>query len=363
MASEQKSWAMRADLECDVCKVERRRRCCVAIPGNHNEKKHLEEQFAHAPYIHPYNYPKYHAQQLRSILFAKAKHRRLLWVRAHDWPVADGDEELTKDDLARLRLNWLQYHDKATAGIMGLLPLVYGLPMRLTDTEDHTQQAYKNARCILEGWTLTRAEEARLQASDESELVLVDRPLALKVKIVKPRTIATVADAETDGPTIYLKPRVKEWSRDAAKKAKVKRIGFPLVPEFGGTVHAYCGTTLSAAQSDLLEWHRKPSIEDMQKAYINESRVSSLDQLLIVQPYSPDLFRQGQLPGPRILMEVLRGNISSAEARAEWRRVEHERAKGKKAGEWSQSMMLPCRSCTLKNNGKEVLKRLRTFTG
>ena len=31
-------------------------------------------------------------------------------------------------------------------------------------------------------------------------------------------------------------------------------------------------------------------VDDMQKAYINESRVSSLDQLLIVQQYSPDLF-------------------------------------------------------------------------
>ena len=203
---------------------------------------------------------------------------------------------------------------------------------------------------------------SRSYASSENELVLVDRPLNLKVKIVKPRTIASVADADTEGPTIYLKPRVQQWSRDAAKKAKVKRIGFPLVPEFGGTVHAYCGTTLSAAQSDLLEWHRKPSVDDMQKAYINESRVSSLDQLLIVQQYSPDLFRQGELPGPRILMEVLRGNISTAEAREEWKHVERQQAKAKKSDEWPQSMLLACSSCTLKNSGKEVLKRLRTFT-
>ena len=162
MAQAQKSWRMRASLECEDCKAERRRRCCVAIAGNHNEKKHLDEAFAVAPYIHPFNYPKYHAQQLRSILFAKAKHRRLLWVRAHDWPIADGDEELTKEDLARLRHIWLQYHDKATAGIMGLLPLVYGLPMRLTDTEDASRQAYKNARCTLVGWTLSAAEEARI---------------------------------------------------------------------------------------------------------------------------------------------------------------------------------------------------------
>ena len=86
---------------------------------------------------------------------------------------------------------------------------------------------------------------------------------------------------------LYLKPRVVEWARDATKKAKVKRIGFPLVPEFGGTVHACCGATLDASQSDLLDWYMRPSREDMQKAYINESRVGTVNQLLIVQPYSP----------------------------------------------------------------------------
>ena len=136
LQAERKSWQLRASQECDECKAERKRRCCVRIPGNHNEHKHRSERFAHAPYIHPFNMPRYHAQQLRSIEFAKAKNRRLLWVRANDWPIASGDEELSEEELTRLRRNWLQLHDKQTAGIMGLLPLVRELPMRLTGTED-----------------------------------------------------------------------------------------------------------------------------------------------------------------------------------------------------------------------------------
>ena len=334
----------------------------MAIPGNQNERKHLEEPFASAPYIHPFNYPKYHAQQLRSRLFAISKHRRLFWVRAHDWPIAHGDEDLSKEELLQLRRNWLQLHDKATAGIMGLLPLVYGLPMRLTGTEDASKHAYKNARCILQGWAFTPTEEARLRACGDNEVVLVERPLYLKVKIVKPRTVATAADDAEDGPTIYLQPRVKEWSRDAAKKAKVKRLGFPIVPEFGGTVHCYCGTSLEAAQSDLLEWYTKPSHADMQKAYINESRVPTIDALLIVQPYSPQLFRQGELQGPALLMQVLRGELSTAAAKEEWDKVERANTNKKQQGEWPASMLLPCRSCTFKNRGKEVRKRLQTFT-
>ena len=134
----------------------------------------------------------------------------------------------------------------------------------------------------------------------------------MKVRIVKPKTIATAADDTQDGPIKYLPPRVEEWSRDAANKAKVKRIGFPVVPDFWGTVHGYCGTTLEATQSDLLEWYKKPTHDDMQKAYINESRVSTIDKLLIVQPYSPQLFRQGELPGPALLMRVLRDELTTA---------------------------------------------------
>ena len=151
---------------------------------------------------------------------------------------------------------------------------------------------------------------------------LIERPLFVKVRIVKPRTIATAAGDTEDGPVLYLKPRVVEWARGATKKAKVKRIGFPLVPEFGGAVHAYCGTTLDASQSDLLEWYKRPSREDMQKAYINESRVGTVDQLLIVQPHSPELFREGDLPGPVLLMDMLQGRKTTAEAKDAWEELE-----------------------------------------
>ena len=50
---------------------------------------------------------------------------------------------------------------------------------------------------------------------------------------------------------------------------KVIRFGFPVVPDFGGTAHAYCGTTMDAALGDLLSWELKPRLEDMLKAYIN----------------------------------------------------------------------------------------------
>ena len=54
----------------------------------------MQENFAHAPCVHPYNAPKYHALQLRSVTCAKAVNKKLLWVVATDWTDAcAGDED------------------------------------------------------------------------------------------------------------------------------------------------------------------------------------------------------------------------------------------------------------------------------
>ena len=89
--------------------------------------------------------------------------------------------------------------------------------------------------------------------------------------------------------------------------------------------HAYCGSTLTACIGDLLPWFRKPSLQDMLKAYIIRSRVKTNTNMLIVQPYSPHLFRQGLLPGPGLLYDVLTGKVSTKEAIATWKKLEKER--------------------------------------
>ena len=59
-------------------------------------------------------------------------------------------------------------------------------------------------------------------------------------------------------------------------------------------------------------------MDDMHKAYVGKSRCREADHTLIVQPYSPHLFRQGELPGPTILMKVLQGRLNEAEAKEAW---------------------------------------------
>ena len=144
-------------------------------------------------------------------------------------------------------------------------------------------------------------------------------------------------------------PKIRMWSRDNTGYAKVRRIGFALAPEFGGTIHGYCGDTLDASLLDLLEWHRKPSMDDMHKAYVGKSRTRNTDHTLLVQPYNPHLFRQGELPGPTILMNVLRNDMTTKGAMQEWKNV--GKAKQKKEStegdtKWLKTMPLPCRNCS-----------------
>ena len=87
---------------------------------------------------------------------------------------------------------------------------------------------------------------------------------------------------------------------DQGRKVEFKRFGFPVVPDFGGTAHAYCGTTLKACLSDLLAWQAKPSREASLRGYIIKSRVKGAERILLAQPYSPNLFRQGDILGPTL---------------------------------------------------------------
>ena len=130
------------------------------------------------------------------------------------------------------------------------------------------------------------------------------------------------------GKRMYtLRATAKEWSLDGKGNVPITRHGFCIVPDFAGTAHYYCGTSLKAAIGDLLHWWRTPTKEDALRAYIIKSRVGQNDDLLITQPYSPHLFRQKVLPGPDLLLKVLTHRMEPEDAREAWRQIEEENGK------------------------------------
>ena len=148
---------------------------------------------------------------------------------------------------------------------------------------------------------------------------------------------------------------------DKGHNVKIRRSGFPLVPDFGGTAHAYCGSTLDACLGDLLSWAEKPKHSEALQAYIIKSRVRDASKLILAQPYSPHLFSQGEQPGPHMLLDVLLGKMSTDEAKAAWKRIEKGKKETKAAGKWLEEMLIPCRRCTDIQGGTEVRKPLQSF--
>ena len=67
-------------------------------------------------------------------------------------------EALEKDALDAKKRRWLSFHDQKTGGIMGMLPLIKGLPVRLSDHVDRDMGLYKNTKCTIHGWSLNNNE-------------------------------------------------------------------------------------------------------------------------------------------------------------------------------------------------------------
>ena len=223
--------------------------------------------FSDAPVVHPFRHPSFHAQQLRALDFAKTANARLLWITAYD-KLVKADETHRMDNEVLRKERWLEIHDRFTGGIPGLLPLVLNLPVRFTDTPNATARemgVFKNARGKICGWQLCDDEKERIDAEDASEIVLRRWPTKIFVEV----ETATSQMPLVDGKRVYtLKAMTKPWSLDGQGQVKVVRTGFSIVPDFGGTAHAYCGSTLNACIGDLLPWYHKPRRDDALRGYI-----------------------------------------------------------------------------------------------
>ena len=146
------NWLLRIERECSVCGEERERRCCVLRHNNESDKKrYVTNPFASAPYVHPFRHPSYHATQLRAILFAKSNKKQLLWVTAYDKIVSNSIAVSKEKEEAR-KERWLEFHDRFTGGIPGVLPFVRDLPVRFTESIDKRSRemgVFKHCRGIL----------------------------------------------------------------------------------------------------------------------------------------------------------------------------------------------------------------------
>ena len=295
------------------------------IPGDSfrqaDDTRHEEPPFSEAPYIVPYNMPKYFAQQLRAIQFAQTAQppQQLLWIVARDIPFLGSIKALKGVELAKREKQWLQKHDQATNGIMGFFPATLNMPVRFTATQSPKWKIFKNTRGVLVNWELHQVDVAFLQGEQSQEVILKQTPRQLYVLIPG----ATWKFSESLPQGVYpLKPVWRPWHLDKAGTNRIRRFGYQLVPDFSGTAHSYVGYTLKAALADCLSWDATPTRDHMLRAYCTMSRTCTAKTLLVMQPFAPMLFRQGELPGPHLMMKFWHGRLAAKDLKAAWESAE-----------------------------------------
>lgn len=101
---------------------------------------------------------------LRAQEFACQRNTQLLWVQAEDSPPAEPFGHYSKHELEELKKRWLspKYHARRTEGILSLLPLCRGMPLRVTlGNGDRFKEfgIHNGARCRLKSWTLHGDDE------------------------------------------------------------------------------------------------------------------------------------------------------------------------------------------------------------
>jgi len=350
------TWEERRSQECDICASQRKRRCRVV--GSSDLSPDMNDvHFVDAPYIHPFNAPKYHASQLRAVNFAHRKHCLLLWLVAEDKPIFHDFECLTAEEKQAKKHIWLTKHDQETSGIMGLQPLAKDMPLRITQTlmQNKIKRFFKNSRVYLHGWHLHSVDEERLQTCTDHELILQHMPEKLFVRVPE----ATWIEDAALGPGVAaINPVVVTWALDKQWQVLVKRKGFPIASDFSGTAHSFAGANLPAALIDCLSWDHEPNQPDQLTGYMCFSRVETIADICVVQPFPPTLFSQGDLPGPELLLKFQKGAVAQEQLEEAWRSRTKKRRAGKTT--WPEDMPLYCRGCSMKQ-GKDVYRALKDF--
>ncbi|CAJ1360052.1 unnamed protein product, partial [Effrenium voratum] len=347
-----RSWDVRVREECDVCATERERRRIVA--GSARETPDPQAaKFLEGPFVHGFNAAKYVAALLRARWVAHERQHVLLWVVAQDTPLFQLEPEAAIGELQARKENWLQRHDQATGGIMGLLPLLPSMPVRVTQTlpELRPLRLFKNSRAKLLNWCLQDADAAAVQATTATEVVLQSMPTCLLIQVEGatwkqlPSLPAGVA---------CIRPVQQHWKVAATGSATVLRRGFPVACDYAGTAHSFMGATLPACTLDLGFWDSTPSRDAQLSAYMCLSRVKRAEDLCVSRPFGPNLLGQGDLTGPRTLLETHRQTITLEEAKVRFQQEAKQRSR-------HPEVLLSCRLCSVARAGQESLKPLTAF--
>ena len=219
-----------------------------------------------------------------------------------EWAVARDDCDAGVDDLAADRREWLTYPDSRCKQLPGMLPLVQGLPLILTDHVDRGLGLLRGTRVTCVRWAYHHKEEF-VAPTDHRCLQYIPRYVIVRkegatwcLPHLRPGEFPVQVDSGSRGSR-------RRWNAGSERNpVYVTRTQLPLAPGYAITCHGAQGTTLDAA---VVELNLPPGANPI-AAYIAISRVRRPEDLLILSQFKADVFRRGTPPERLALLEHFR---------------------------------------------------------
>jgi len=212
VSTERSSWSeiQQAEKICKFCADSRRKRCRVARDAR--DSRFYEEKFVDAPAIFPNNDIKYDVNKQRACLYATAHKRAVTWVQAQDTPLPKTLQE--RPDLVLQKLTWLSRHDRECGDLYGMVPLIEGMPVALTDHLDRSpdKQLLRGKIGTIHSW---KVDDTESSAWEDDVRILEEFPEVVYVQFAN----SSWQIEGAPGPGIYPITKVKRnWHLDKGRQ-------------------------------------------------------------------------------------------------------------------------------------------------
>ena len=106
------------------------------VADDETDKRFAEERFLTSPAVFPTNDSKYDVNKKRSLNYAAAMNQGIMYCVANDKPSTQALRE--RPDLSARKLEFLSRHDRESGDLYGILPLIKGMPVAMTDHIDRS---------------------------------------------------------------------------------------------------------------------------------------------------------------------------------------------------------------------------------
>ena len=231
--------------ECSTCKEERASRNLVAHDGN--DSRFQEERFITAPAVFPNNDSKYDVNKKRSLNFAASQNQGIMYCIANDMPSNYALRE--RSDIPARNIELLSRHDRESGDLYGILPLIKGMPVAMTDHIDRSidKRILRGRVGHVHSWILDVKETSQFQ-NGKRILSKLPKVIFVKFKNKNGKELDWTLEGMSEPGLYPIVPVKRDWYLDKGclhPVLKITRQQLPLMPAFAMTAHSAQGQTFS----------------------------------------------------------------------------------------------------------------------